>query len=520
MTHALRAPSTSARSTVAALALLAAGAFLDSGPAAAAEPAGKVLFILDASGSMWGEVKGEDKIVIAKKVMSELVRQLPEGLEAGLEVYGHRSKGDCQDIEITVPPASGNRDAMLEKIEAITPKGMTPITGSLQVAADALRDTEQQTTIVLVSDGKESCEADPCAAIEAIRAQGMNVRVHVVGFDVKEDERKQLECIADAGGGKYFSADDADQLTTALAEVRQVVTEAPKVEEAPAKTETATKTVKLLPEMATVTTVNGLGNVYLLDPKSGEEIEGILADGQDKSVPSGTYKVRYGSKFEVGEIDVKGGETVTLDANKWLATVKTANGLGNVYFVDPESGEEVTGIVGDDSSGQVPAGTYRIRYGSKFEVDTVELQPGQSISIDAAKWLATVKTLNGRGNVYLVDPESGEEITGIVGDDSSGQVPAGTYRVRYGSDFEVDTVELQPGQTATLDAHKWLGTVTAPKLTGGNLYLVEPSTNKDVATIGTAINSVQVPAGTYKLKLGDAEMGSIDVAAGQEVIIE
>jgi Mg-chelatase subunit ChlD len=519
MTHALRALKASARSPAAALALLAAGMSLGSDPAQAAEAAaGKVLFILDASGSMWGEVKGEDKILIAKKVMSDLVRELPDGLEVGLEVYGHRSKGDCKDIEIMVPPASGNRDAMLEKIEAIAPKGMTPITGSLQMAADALRESEQQTTIVLVSDGKESCEADPCAAVEAIRAQGMNVRVHVVGFDVKEEERKQLQCIADAGGGKYFSADDSAQLTTALTEVRQVVTEAPKVEETPAKTETATKTVKLLPEMATVTTANGLGNVYLVDPESGEEVEGILADGQEESVPSGTYKVRYGTDFEVAEVEVKAGETVMLDANKWLATVKTMNGLGNVYLVDPQSGKEIEGILAKDSAGQVPAGTYRIRYGD-FEVETVELQPGQTVTLDAAKWLATVKTLNGRGNVYLDDAESGKEVEGILANDSSGQIPAGTYRVRYG-DFEVDTIELTPGQTATLDAHKWLGTVKAPKLTGNNLYLVDPSTNKDVATLVPALDMVQVPAGTYKLKLGDAEMGSIDVVAGQELVIE
>ena len=511
--------SFSARAATVVFVLLAALFAIQPHMAQADESGGKVLFILDASGSMWGEVKGEDKIVIAKQVMSDLVHQLPEGMEAGLEVYGHRSKGDCGDIEITVPLARGNHEAMVQQIQAITPKGMTPITGSLQMAAEALRDTEQQASIVLVSDGKETCEADPCAAIEAIRAQGINVRVHVVGFDVKDEERKQLQCIADAGGGKYFSADDAGQLTAALAAVRQEVTEAPK-EEPPAQPP-AKKTVKLLPDTGTVKTVNGESNVYLVDAQSNEELGGMLGDGASEEVRTGAYKVRYGSKFVVAEIEVKAGETVTLDANTWLGTVTTANGLSNVYLVDPESGDEIVGILGHDSSGQVPAGTYRVRYGSKFEVDTVELRPGQTVHLDASKWLATVRTANGKSNVYLVDLESGDEIVGILGHDSAGQVPAGTYRVRYGPKFEVDTVELKPAQSITFDAHKWLGTVTATTVKGSTLHLIDPATDKNVATIASDGDTVQVPAGSYKLKLGPkTEMGSIDVVAGEEIVIE
>jgi hypothetical protein len=520
MTLSFAASAKRARAAIAASMLLSPAILAaHASPAPAAETPGKVLFILDASGSMWGEVKGEDKIVIAKQVMSDLVRQLPEGMEAGLEVYGHRSKGDCGDIEITVPPARGNHDAMIRQIQAITPKGMTPITGSLQMAAEALRASEQQASIVLVSDGKETCEADPCAAIEAIRAQGINVRVHVVGFDVKEEERKQLQCIADAGGGKYFSADDAGQLTAALAAVRQEVTEAPK-EEPPAQQPTK-KTVKLLPDTGTVKTVNGDSNVYLIDAQSNEQLGGMLGNGASEEVRTGTYKVRYGPKFVVAEIEVKAGETVTLDASTWLATVTTSNGLSNVYLVDPESGKDVEGILADASAAQVPAGTYRVRYGPDFEVDTIELRPGQTVHLDANKWLATVKTVNGMSNVYLVDPESGKNVAGILADGSAAQVPAGTYRVRYGPNFEVDTVELKPAQTITLDAHKWLGTVTVTTVKGSSLHLVDPATDKNVETIATDGLSVQVPAGKYKLKLGPkTEMGTIDVVAGEELVIE
>lgn len=77
--------------------------------------------------------------------------------------------------------------------------------------------------MVLISDGKETCEGDPCALVRSLREQGINVRVHVVGFDVNQEERDQLVCIAEAGEGKYFSADNADQLTVALTEVKQEI---------------------------------------------------------------------------------------------------------------------------------------------------------------------------------------------------------------------------------------------------------------------------------------------------------
>lgn len=65
---------------------------------AAAKTGKRIMLILDASGSMWGEIGGTAKIVTAKDVMSDLVRYLPSSLEVGLTVYGHRKEGDCNDV--------------------------------------------------------------------------------------------------------------------------------------------------------------------------------------------------------------------------------------------------------------------------------------------------------------------------------------------------------------------------------------------------------------------------------------
>jgi Ca-activated chloride channel family protein len=173
------------------------------------------MFILDASGSMWGQIDGTTKIEIAKQVMTELIQELPDQADVGLVAYGHRRKGDCEDVEQLVPLQAIDKQLLTERIEAISPKGKTPITRSVEQTAQALRSVEDETIIFLVSDGKESCAGDPCALVKQLRAAGIKFTMHVIGFDVTEEERAQLECMAQAGGGTYFTAKTAQELEIA-----------------------------------------------------------------------------------------------------------------------------------------------------------------------------------------------------------------------------------------------------------------------------------------------------------------
>lgn len=183
----------------------------------------KILFILDGSGSMKAKIDQVEKIAIAKEVMIQLIKDLPDQVQAGLEVYGHRSKGDCGDIELMVPIGQGNKSILIDKIQSINPKGKTPITKALELAAERLRTAEEESTLVLITDGQETCEADPCALVKSLKGQGIKLKVHVVGFDVSREEKDQLVCIANAGGGKYFTANNTAQLKEALTEVKQAV---------------------------------------------------------------------------------------------------------------------------------------------------------------------------------------------------------------------------------------------------------------------------------------------------------
>lgn len=183
----------------------------------------KTIIVLDASGSMWGQIEGKTKMDIAKNTLREVVSEWDSKKPLGLMAYGHRNKGDCADIEVIVPISKVNKSRFLEKIESILPKGKTPISQSLQRAAKALRHNEDKATIILISDGQESCNADPCSTAKTLKKQGIDFVTHVVGFNVDKTTDSQLACIAKATGGEYFSANDAQSLNSALKNVVKTV---------------------------------------------------------------------------------------------------------------------------------------------------------------------------------------------------------------------------------------------------------------------------------------------------------
>ena len=183
----------------------------------------RMVLVLDASGSMWGQIEGKAKIAIAKEVMADLIDQLPESFQTGLTVYGHRRKGDCDDIEMMLPVGPHNAALMKKKLQGISPKGKTPLSEAVRQAAKALRYTEERASVVLVSDGLETCKVDPCALAEELAMSGVDFTVHVVGFDISKEEQSRLRCLADKTGGLFLAANNAQALRDAMFQTLQEV---------------------------------------------------------------------------------------------------------------------------------------------------------------------------------------------------------------------------------------------------------------------------------------------------------
>lgn len=187
-----------------------------STPHAVAQSGENLLFILDASNSMWGQIDGVAKIQIAKEALGRLITDLPASTRPGLMAYGHRREGDCDDVETIYGFGEVSAAGIVERLEGITPRGKTPIARSLDASRELLSGANGPSSILLISDGVETCEGDPCAVAGELAALGAEVRVHVVGFDISEADRAALACIAEQGRGEYFTAQNASEFTQVL----------------------------------------------------------------------------------------------------------------------------------------------------------------------------------------------------------------------------------------------------------------------------------------------------------------
>lgn len=192
-----------------------------------ADQTNEVMFVLDGSNSMWGQIDGTAKISIAKDVMTDLITNLDPNVNMGLMAYGHRRKNDCQDIQVLATPGPVDRQRMIEHVQNITPRGKTPISKALLLGAVSVGYFTGKSSVVLVSDGLETCDADPCAQARSLGIVNPGFDVHVVGFDVTKEESESLQCIADATGGKFFRANNASELKDALAQTVAAVQNEP-----------------------------------------------------------------------------------------------------------------------------------------------------------------------------------------------------------------------------------------------------------------------------------------------------
>lgn len=177
-----------------------------------------IAIVLDGSGSMWGQIDGRPKLEIARDVLAEVLADTPADTSLGLIAYGHNRKGDCKDIEVLVPAAPGTANAIRDAAAGMRFLGKTPLVQATRQAAENLRYTEEKATVIVITDGLETCGGDVCALAQELEQQGLDMTAHVVGFGLSREEGDEIACLARDTGGSYFDATDASSLTQALTE--------------------------------------------------------------------------------------------------------------------------------------------------------------------------------------------------------------------------------------------------------------------------------------------------------------
>jgi Ca-activated chloride channel family protein len=171
------------------------------------KPVTRILFIFDASQSMIGQWNSGVKMDIAKKMFSHLLDSLNniENLELGLRVYGHQKPyppGDCNDTRLEIPFGKFNVSRIKSKMETIQPNGTTPIANALKEAANDFKYCNNcRNLIILITDGLEMCEGDPCAVSLDLQKKGIVIKPFIIGVGLDESAKSAFECV-----GKYYDA--------------------------------------------------------------------------------------------------------------------------------------------------------------------------------------------------------------------------------------------------------------------------------------------------------------------------
>jgi hypothetical protein len=328
-----------------------------------------VLLIMDASGSMTARLpNGETRIDVARRAIKGVASLVPGKAQVALRLYGAQSPArdkNCQDSHLAVAfaAAEANGAAVTAAVEAARAQGYTPIALSLQQAANDFAADAKERVIVLVSDGKETCQGDPVLAAKALAAK--NITVHAVGFVVDTAARGQLQNIARLTGGSYFDAPVGPELPETL---RQALN-------------ACKQRVVVLPPNPKPGKLRTTSAVYPLpvrEAESGKEVGKLNRVTMEITLPAGTYEVQFGKGVWKG-IEVRPAATTTIEPGE----LRIDNRVGVVRIVDSETGEEHGQIDAANAAVTLMPGLYDLRFG-KAHWRFVKVDGGKTLALKAA----------------------------------------------------------------------------------------------------------------------------------------
>ena len=216
-----------ARRWVAGLAT----ALVLAGPGGASEMCtDDAMIVFDGSGSM-SEMGfnrlGAPRIFEAREAIRKAVPGIAESRRLGLIIYGPGEQPACDNVNLRFSPAWDSAEPIIGEVESLWPSGATPLTEAVRQAAEVLDWRHRPGAVVLVTDGKETCGGTPCALAEEFARNGADFTVHVIGFKVRGDHFNWsagnedgivsvARCLADGTGGRYETAETAQDLVAAL----------------------------------------------------------------------------------------------------------------------------------------------------------------------------------------------------------------------------------------------------------------------------------------------------------------
>ena len=402
-------------------------------------PLTRILFVFDCSFSMVGKWESGTKMDVSKKILLQTMDSLQqlENVQVALRMYGHQTplqpQRDCKDTKLEVPFSPNNYAQIKAKIKMAQPKGTTPIAYSLEKSgADFPECANCRNIIILITDGEEECEGDPCAVSAALQSKGIVLKPFVIGVGLDANFAKTFECV-----GKYFDASNEKSFQMAIG---VIISQA---------LNSTTAQVNLLDIMGKPSETNV--NMTFYDSHTGlikyNYIHTINNKGNPDTIPLDplpTYKMVVHSipPVEKDSIELIPGKhtIIAVDAPQGYLNIKTAgiNDYKNLQFILRKQGDMKTLNVQDaDKTEKYLIGKYDLEILTlpRLLISDVEIAQSKTTSVQIPQpGIANILTSGqGYGSLYVEEknklkwlyniPESSTRETLVL-------LP-GSYRVVY-----------------------------------------------------------------------------------------
>ncbi len=317
-------------------------------------------------------------------------------------------------------------------------QGYTPISYVLELAAkDVAREGALNRSVVLVSDGKETCDGDPCAVAKALAAADAKLVVHTIGFGVDAATKYQLQCIAKNARGKYFSASSTDELAGALNTA--AAEPAPKIEKMVIKKKKA-----VLGSLR----INHLEKFHIqhkvLNAETGEKVDWMGEKKNPIQLKPGIYNVTF-NKDVWKSVVVEGGKETVLEPGVLKFTLASSQGI---HILDAETGEKRAYAHSRATRVALIPSTYSITFG-KTEWPNIEITPGQVTILKPGKLVLKDSEKGKHRKIYT---QAGTYASFVDSHNNERLLPPGKYSLDVGdgqrAEFEIKEgadmeVELQ-----------------------------------------------------------------------------
>ncbi|MCG2774341.1 MAG: T9SS type A sorting domain-containing protein [Desulfobacterales bacterium] len=402
-------------------------------------------------------------------------------------------------MEELVPLGAIDKDKLIKTIQGLSPKGKTPISRSVRLTAERIKHLEDETTIILVSDGKETCDPDPCGLVKDLKASGIRFIMHVIGFDVTEEEKQELECMAKEGGGRYFTAGNAGEFSAAASEVVK--------KPAPTYGTLRIMVSKNGKPFFTAITLTNLETGKSWAPGSPSDETGIA----ERRLEPGNYTAELKDLSVIGgktptvkltDIVIVAGETMERNADfsdGTLVITTLRNGIpfnGHISYYRQGENKHFRNQNAHSITGQLKhqflPGVYRVEVKTDSIVgdptvvfDSLEILPGSTVEKTAEFFSGEVtvaSTLNGEPYAmpFKVYDSSGKEMykswtQGQTYGTRLVRLPSGTYTIKVttnvdGSTKSFENVTVETGQSQTVEAAFSFGKLTIAATLNGQPF--------------------------------------------------